>query len=84
LSLNHASKRYLAMAAALGVSLSLGHALTPSEQGRLPVQAFLVKAIEAGRVKAGDTVLAKISCLSVDATDKPTAGGIASCVRTES
>jgi hypothetical protein len=59
LSLNHASKRYLAMAATLGLGLSLGHALTASEQGQLPVQATLVKAIEAGRVKVGDTVLAK-------------------------
>lgn len=54
------SKRILAIAA--GLLLALTSCISEAtEQQRVPVQADLVRAIEAGRVKVGDTVLAKVA-----------------------
>ncbi|MGA7218390.1 MAG: hypothetical protein WBX38_08755 [Candidatus Sulfotelmatobacter sp.] len=54
------SKRILIIAA--GLLLALTPCISEAtERQRVPVQADLVRAIEAGRVKVGDTVLARVA-----------------------
>jgi|HubBroStandDraft_6_1064221.scaffolds.fasta_scaffold67641_2 hypothetical protein len=54
------SKRFLRIPVLLGTALCcLVHAGS-TEPNRVPIQAELVKAIEAGRVQVGDSVLAKV------------------------
>ncbi|MFZ1010218.1 MAG: hypothetical protein WAN65_25500, partial [Candidatus Sulfotelmatobacter sp.] len=53
------SKRILQSGWLLGILLSLLG--LGSAQDRIPVQAELVRAIDAGRVKIGESVLAKVA-----------------------
>jgi hypothetical protein len=55
------SKRFLALSIALGSALGgMAHAAAAGDSSRVPVQAELVKAMEAGRIKVGDSILAKV------------------------
>src|SRR5450755_2279076 len=55
------SKRFLIFASLTGGVLSPAVYAAPKPSiGHLPIQAELVKALEAGRIKAGDAILAKV------------------------
>jgi hypothetical protein len=58
--LNGPSKRFLALATLAGLSLCPAHAAPNAPPDRVPIQAELVKTVEAGRIKAGDPILAKV------------------------
>jgi hypothetical protein len=51
-------KRFLAIPALIGFGLCF--LVYATEPNRVPIQAELVKAMEAGKLKAGDSVLAKV------------------------
>jgi len=54
-------KRFLMLASAAALLCPAAYAAPPTPPNRAPVQAELVRPLEAGRIKPGDSVLAKVA-----------------------
>jgi hypothetical protein len=54
-------KRFLVLASTAALLCPAAYPAPPSPPNRAPVQAELVRPLEAGRIKAGDSVLAKVA-----------------------